>query len=208
MAPSQLTGLTLDANGFIAAQLAGTRVLFNSVPAPLIYVSDKQIAAVVPYTGTLRATTRMTVEYQGNASTPVDIPVAATIPALFTSDYSGSGQGAILNQDQTVNSPSNPAKRGNVVILYATGEGVTNPPGVDGRPATAVLPAPVATCSVTIGGVAAPKPDYCGAAPGYTNGLLQVNVRVPSGVQAGSAVPVVLTIGAASSPSTVTLAIQ
>jgi uncharacterized protein (TIGR03437 family) len=208
MGPSQLAGLTLDNNGYIGSQLAGTRVFFNGIPAPLIYVSDKQVAAIVPYTGTLHPTTQMTVEYQGNASLPIEIPVTATLPAIFTNDYSGSGQGAILNQDGTRNSAANAAARGSVVVFYATGEGVTDPPSVDGRPAQAVLPKPVATCSVTIGGLSSPNISYCGAAPGFTAGLLQVNAVIPADIQPGSSVPVILQAGKASSPATVTMSIR
>jgi uncharacterized protein (TIGR03437 family) len=49
----------------------------------------------------------------------VDAGQAASHPAIFTS----GSQGAILNQDGSVNTPSNPAKLGSVVSIYATGAG-------------------------------------------------------------------------------------
>ena len=42
-----------------------------------------------------------------------------------------------------MNSAANPAKRGDLVVLYGTGEGQTVPPGSDGLIATAVYPKPV-----------------------------------------------------------------
>ena len=39
---------------------------------------------------------------------------------IFTMDQSGTGQGAILNQDGTVNGPGNPAAKGSVVSIFAT----------------------------------------------------------------------------------------
>jgi len=38
-------------------------------------------------------------------------------------NQSGNGQGAILNQDNTVNGPGNPAATGSVIQIFATGEG-------------------------------------------------------------------------------------
>ena len=41
--------LTLDQNGKVSTSLGGVQVFFNGTPAPLTYVSDSQINAVVPY---------------------------------------------------------------------------------------------------------------------------------------------------------------
>ena len=82
------------------------------------------------------------------------------------------------------------------------------PPGVDGKPAlTTPLPTPVARVTVTIGGVGA-EVVYAGAAPQYVAGLLQVNARVPAAVTPGDAVPLVLTVGSASSRDGVTVAVR
>jgi uncharacterized protein (TIGR03437 family) len=59
--------------------------------------------------------------------------------------------------------------------------------------------------SVTIGGVTA-QAQFAGLAPGYPD-LYQVNAGVPSGVQAGSALPVVLSIAGQISPP-VTMAVR
>ena len=137
----------------------------------------------------------------------VTLPVVESEPGLFTADGSGMRQGAILNQDSTANSPANPAAAGSVVVLYGTGEGLTDPAGVDGRLAAEVLPRPRLPVSVRIGGREAAV-VYAGAAPGLVAGVLQINVRVPPEVTPGSAVPVVVQVGANSSPSTVTLALR
>ena len=148
----------------------------------------------------------MQVEYQGFLSSPVPLDVAATAPAIFTLNGSGSGQGAILNQDSSVNGLANPAAKASIVVLYATGGGQTRPLGIDGQIATAPLPMPIAPVSVQIGGLDSVV-TYAGAAPSFPAGVLQVNARVPAGVGSGSPA-VVLKIGSAVSQSGVTVAVQ
>jgi len=207
MGPTSLAGLTLDSKGMVDTSVAGVRILFDGIPAPLVYVSAKQCAAVVPYFGAYNPTTHVQVEYQGVRSAPLVVPVSATAPGLFTANASGTGQGSILNQDNTVNSVANPAGRGSVVILWGTGEGLTDPPGVDGRLAVDVLPAPLAAVAVDIGGLPATV-QYAGAAPGMMPGVMQINAQMSPNVQAGSAVPVHITVGGVTSLDGVTLAVQ
>ncbi len=197
--------LTADRQS-IANLVAGTRVLFDGLAAPLIYVSNSQVSAIVPYALDGQASTRMQVEYQGVLSSEVTLNVVPTNPAIFTIDSSGSGQGAILNQDTNVNSALNPAQKGSIVVLFATGEGQTTPGGSDGALANKRLPKPVAPVAVQIGGIDA-KVLYAGAAPGLPAGVFQVNVQVPGGAPSG-AVPVILRVGTASGRPDVTLAIR
>jgi uncharacterized protein (TIGR03437 family) len=205
--PAALTGLRLTGAGRVETVLAETRILFDGVAAPLLYVSANQGSAIVPYAVAGRATTQVQVEYRGVRSPAVSVAVAPSAPGLFTLNASGGGPGAFLNQDYSVNSASNPAARGSAVILFATGEGQTNPPGADGKLAADPLPAPLLPVSVTIGGQPAAV-LYAGGAPGLVAGVLQVNVRIPEGVTPGPAVPVGLTVGNASSQSGVTLAVR
>ena len=133
LGPNALVGPQLDTRGYVSSSLAGTQVLFDGVAAPIIYTQASQVSVVVPYEVIGR--TQVQVVYQGQASNLVLIPVAAVMPGIFTVGASGHGQGSILNQDGTVNSASNPAPVGSYVSVYATGEGQTNPAGIDGKPA-------------------------------------------------------------------------
>jgi uncharacterized protein (TIGR03437 family) len=192
----------------VANSLAGVRVLFDGVPAPLLYASAEQVNAVVPYSVAGRSATVLQVEYLGVLSSPVTLQVAATTPGVFSIAGSGRGPGAILNvPDESVNSALNPAAPLDWVSIFATGAGVTTPASVDGLLASAPLPAPNANVSVTIGGFPC-QLNFEGAAPGFVSGLLQINAQVPAGVAPGPAVPVQIAIGSASSPLTVTLAVQ
>jgi hypothetical protein len=125
MGPKNLVTFAFDSNGRVANQLAGTQVLFDGTPEPLIYTSDMQVSAIVPYQVAGQHVTNVQVVYNGLKSSVVPVQVVGSAPGLFTLDSSGIGQGAILNQDSTVNSFQNPADRGSVVTLYATGEGQT-----------------------------------------------------------------------------------
>jgi uncharacterized protein (TIGR03437 family) len=207
LGPATLTGLTLSSSGLVATSLAGTTVLFDGIPAPLIFAEAGQLNAVVPFGVAGRATTEVQVQYKDSTSNKATVPLVASAPGLFTLNFSGDGQGAILNEDGSVNSASNPAARGSVVSLWATGGGQTSPPGVDGAIVAPPLPVLTQSVSVTIGG-AATEVQFAGAAPGLVTGVIQVNVLVPSGIAPGSDVPVVLTIGNAGSQAGVTIALR
>jgi uncharacterized protein (TIGR03437 family) len=98
----------------------------------------------------------------------------------------------VVNQDYTINSAANPAARNSILILYATGEGQTVPPGVNGKIASTVWPKPVLPVSLTVGGATASL-LYAGAAPTYIAGAMQINARLPAG--ATGAAPLVLNVG-------------
>lgn len=112
LAPDPLTGLQLDASGKVATSLAGVHVLFDGVPAPLIYVSGGQVSAVVPQAlDTTKSFTAVQIDNGGSKSLPVYVAIGKTNPGVFTADGSGSGQAAALNQDFSINSASNPAAK-------------------------------------------------------------------------------------------------
>ena len=84
-----------------------------------------------------------------------------------------------------MNSTSNPAAKGSVITLFATGAGQTSPPSVDGAIAVPPYAMPVLHVSVKIDGI---------AAPGEVAGVIQVNATVPPLAHSGN-VPVVLSVG-------------
>ncbi len=202
---SQIVSNAPDVYGFYGKQLAGSSVLFNGVAGAMIYSFSSQVSAVVPY-GVTGSSVQVSVLYEGQTSDPVAVNLAASSPAIFTIG-SGTGQAAALNQDQTLNGPSNPSAIGSVIVLYATGEGQTSPSGIDGAAAGSSPPQPVLPVKVTIGGQPAPI-LYAGGLPGAIAGIIQINAVVPAGIQSGSAVPVSLQVGTASSPSGVTIAVS
>jgi uncharacterized protein (TIGR03437 family) len=200
-------GLTLDAQGKVARTLSNTQLLINGIPAPLTYASVDQLNAVVPYEIGTSGTATIQVMSNGQKSETWEVPLAASASAIFTLNATGVGSGAVLNQDNSVNSPSNPASRGTFVQVYATGEGVLSPPGVTGS-VTQLDDSkkPVLRVTATIGGIDAPV-QFAGSAPTLVAGVLAVNIVIPLDVTPGSAVPVSIKIGDVQSPD-VKMAVQ
>jgi len=208
MGPAQLATMQLNDAGLVDTTLAETQVLFNGTPAPMVYTSSNQLAAIVPYSAQPNelGTADMQVSYQGHTTNPMPVLIAASSPALFTLNATGQGQAAAVNQDGTINGPSNPASAGSYISLYATGEGATSPAGVDGKLATAPLPAPILPVNVTVAGQPATV-QYAGAAPGEVAGVMQVNVQIPAGSPSG-AVPVTVTVGTSPTQPGVTITVN
>lgn len=204
VAPGEI--VTIMGAGIGPPALAKASITFEGLSAPIIYAGSDQINAVVPFGIAGHSSVEMQVANSSGAPTTLVVPAASAAPAIFTLTGNGAGPGAILNQDSTVNSPDNPAERGSIIVLFATGAGQTDPPGADGTFPTTVLPKPLLPVSVTVGGASADI-LYAGAAPELISGVLQVNCRVPAQIDAGNAVPVVLRVGDAISPP-VTVAVR
>jgi uncharacterized protein (TIGR03437 family) len=205
--PDSLTLTSRDAQGRLSTSLAGVSLLFDNVPAPLVYTGKGVVSALVPFAVAKKTVTVMQVVYQGAKSAPYAIPVFDAIPGLYTADGGGAGQGAILNQDNSYNSATNPANPGDIIQLFGTGAGQTDPPGTDGNPAQDPFPKPLLPVSVTIDGLPADV-IYEGSAPGEPEGVFQINARVPAGVTRGVGVQVLVTIGTKRTQLGVTLAIS
>jgi uncharacterized protein (TIGR03437 family) len=175
-----------------------TQVLFDSNPAKIIYLTPTQLAATVPVTVGNEQSTALQVQTSHDVySAPVSLPLAPAAPGLFTSDASGKGQAAAINQDNTINAIANPAPAGSVIALYATGGGVLT------KDALSRLSLPV---TATIGGLDA-QVLYAGVAPGEPDGMTQINVVVPSAINPGNA-EILVNVGGIRSQKSVTVAVR
>jgi len=191
---------------FVTDTAENTQVSIGGVAAPILFVSPTQINTVVPF-GVTGTSAQVQVLYQGKATASATVSIQAASPALFSLDSNGGGQGAILNQDGSVNTHTNPAAPGSEVVLYATGAGLTTPASTDGFLTTAPYPAPVLPVSVTIDGLPA-HVVYAGAAPGLVAGVLQINVVVPEAAGPYTTDQVIVTVGDFVSPTAVTMTVQ
>ena len=206
MGPASVVGFQLDQQGRIANTLSQVQVLFDGNPAPLIYVSAKQISAMVPYGIAGKSSTQIQVVYQGSTSDSFQKPIVPSAPGIFTADSSGQGQGAMTNADGSYNTSSNPATPGSYVTFYLTGEGQTDPSGSDGNIATSTANVALPVTVLIAGRTA--QLLYAGSAPGNVNGFAQINAVIPSDLQYGGNLPLVVKIGGIASQSGVTLAVS
>ncbi len=167
----------------VPTSLGATSVTVNGMAAPVLYTHADQTNIIVPW-GVTGTTASIVVTTGGTALPALQVPLAAAAPGCFFN--------IAFNQDGTLNTAANPASAGSVVVIYATGLGVTDPPEQDGvRNSPLVLAEAVAQVTATIGGKAATV-VYAGSAPGQISGLMQVELQVPAGYTNGT---VVLTVG-------------
>jgi uncharacterized protein (TIGR03437 family) len=198
-----LNQAALNASGVIGTSLAGTTVFFNNFPSPVLYTTPNQVGAIVPY-GITGSQAQVSVQFQSQLSGTTTVPVVASAPAVFTLSGAGSGAAVAFDaQTGVLNDAANPAKPGSFVTIYVTGEGQTNPTGTNGKPGAVPLPLPVLPVSATIAGKPATV-QFAGGAPAIVAGVMQVNLQVPSGLGT-AAVPVLVKVGDATSPSGVTI---
>lgn len=208
--PANLVAAQLDSNGDFPTSVGGVEVTFDGVPAPLLYATAGQVSAIVPFG--VAGKQQTVIEYQYNpgsgpvVSNTATAQVTAAAPAIFALDESGSGPGAILNADYTVNSASNPVAAGGAILVYGTGGGAIAGGATDGALAPGVGSLVTQPATATIGGVAA-NVLYAGPAPGLVNGAIQVNLQIPAGLTPGPQ-PVVITVGTAASQKGITVAVK
>ena len=200
--PETEAGPQFDAGGRLLTQLNGVEVLWDGKPGPLLYVRRDEITAQAPYALAAQKETVLEVRRRGQLAFSAVLPVVEAAPALFASN----GHVAALNEDGTPNSPENPASRGAIVTLFATGTGLTEPASEEGRPAVAPLPKPALPVQLFVG-VHPAEILFAGSAPGLV-GVLQINARIPGGFLPAGLLPVELRVGEHRSPPGVVIAVR
>jgi uncharacterized protein (TIGR03437 family) len=188
------------------------------LPAPLLFVSGTQINLQIPWeVNTGSGTVTAIVSVNGADSDPVQLPVAAVSPGVFTAE-SGPGHAIAINADGSLahaagsipGLTTRPAVAGQPIILLVTGLGVTSPGGVTGdnsydAAGTFVRRDTATVARVRVGGLDAPV-VFSGLSPEFV-GVFQINATVPAGVTPGNAVPLVIEIGGRVSRDDVTIAV-
>jgi len=166
-------------------KLAGTSVRIGNQDAPLYFVSPGQINAQLPFEAVPGETVAIVVNAAGKLTTPQLYQISPAQPGIFRT----ATDAAVLDENNQPVTAQNPARIGNVIQIFSSGLGFTDPPVSSGAgsPPSSDVEIPV---TVTIGGLDAPV-QYQGLAPGFV-GLYQVKVVVPQGVTPGAAVPLVI----------------
>jgi uncharacterized protein (TIGR03437 family) len=194
----------MGANGQLESTVGDTQVRFDGRAAPILYAQENLINVQVPYRVAGLNATLVEIVKDGKVKATTTLPVVPTAPGLFTST-NGSGPATALLDDSSLNAPANAVAAGGLVTIFATGDGLTNPVMVEGRLADFPFPTPVGAVVVTIGGKPAEIVSASSAAT--SPGVLQVMLRVPSGLTNG-AQPLVLFVGGAASQKNVTLFVR
>jgi uncharacterized protein (TIGR03437 family) len=159
----------------LPVSLGGVSVRVNGAPVPLLYVGPTQVNAQLPYDTPVG---EATISLLSTSAESLDgkVAVKPAGPGIF---LWSEGRAVVQNQDYTLNTPSNPARPGGILIVYFTGQGVPDRPVASGTPSpTDPLARTVLPTAATIGGLPADV-FYSGLAPGFA-GLSQANIRVPN----------------------------
>ena len=188
--------------------LGDVQLFFNDTPAPLYYVGPTQINFLVPMSAPSSGIAELVLQRAstGQVLAAGLMQMGEASPALFTANASGSGQVAALNQDNSVNSPTNAAARNEVIQLFGTGQGFVSGAPADGELATGLVPTsekPAVWLEGSTddrGGYVPPENiQYSGLAPSLV-GVWQINVKIPDKTAPGSRIIFVSLKSIASSP--------
>ena len=169
-----------------------TTIQVNGEDAALVAQTPFQISGVIPLDLSPGSYSLSINSPYGSAAQMVTVADAS--PAIF---LTAPKQGAVVNQDGSLNAPANPAKRGDVVVVYCTGLGAVARQGS--------LQAASMPVSVLLGETSV-RPSFAGLTPGFV-GLYQVNVQIPGATPPTLELPLTLQQGGVSS-NTVLVAVQ
>jgi uncharacterized protein (TIGR03437 family) len=201
--------------------LADLQVIFNGQPAPVYFVSPGQINFLVPNDAPTTGFVDLLVSRPstGQVLAAGIVSMNTVSPGVFLNPLTQTGklrQAAVLNQDSTVNGPTNPAARGSIIQIFGTGGG--HVPGAppdgqvaSGQTSTDTKPrVSVGPCFVDDPACTSEQGDhipYSGLAPGLI-GVWQINVQIPMVVPPGNQTPILVLMNSVGSTDTSTGYIQ
>lgn len=165
--------------------LGGTSVTINGAAVPIGYTSSFRVDVQVPFTVAPGTNITGQISFNNQSSVGASVPVVATVPGIYTSSTGGAGPVKAINQNGALNSTSNPAPKGSVIVVYASGLGAVNPAIAAGTaPPNSPLSIVAAEVGAFIGGAAATV-QFAGLAPG-SPGVYQLNIQVPATAPSGT----------------------
>jgi len=203
------SGLMEGIAGVVAADrapfptvLRGVRITVDGFDAPLISLvkqgDQEQVNLQVPF-GVPVGSATVVIDNNGSRTTITGVRILAVLPGIFEFTLEGVRLAAALHADFSVVTPQNPARPGEVILLFLTGMGTTNP--VVGT--NVAGPVPLAnTVRVPAVGLNGEGQEVLASvyAPGlYT--AYQINFRVARNVRAGLADLAVVVDGVAGQDS-------
>jgi uncharacterized protein (TIGR03437 family) len=198
LGPDQAVALKLDSSGFITTELAGVQVTFDGIPAPVIMAQRNQLNVQAPYEIAGKNVTAMQITSAAGTSQSCPLQVAVSEPGILTVD---TLYAAAINQDGSINTQYNPAPQGSIITLFATGTGLWNGDLKTGQVASASLVSPQSPVKVLISSnLVEAEVLYAGSAPTLTDGVVQLNIRLPIASAYNLITQFILQVGDAQSP--------
>lgn len=186
------------------SQLGGVSVYVDNMPALLLYVSGPQINFIIP---SFMATGDITVQVvrEGVVGPAVTETLVDAAPALFDT---GTGFAITTHADGTLLTDTSPGQPGEIVVVYATGLGATDPNADAWEIPQAAAPIDsLSSLAVSLNGAVLPSYliKYAGITPGCV-GLYQLNLQLPQDVGTDPAIQV--SVGARSTSGTAKIAVR
>jgi uncharacterized protein (TIGR03437 family) len=183
--PAVAIAATAD-SGALPTTLGGVQVSFSGQGtgpgnASLLYVSDSQINAILP---ALNGPVAMSITNAGTMSPSFPLVPERALPQIFTN---ADGSAAALNQDGTINSPSNRAAPGSTITIWASGTG--NLAVTAGEITTSASNSCNSQCQINVSSLEAGSSSpqqaavlYAGASPGFASGFTEIVFLIPPGI--------------------------
>ena len=189
----------------LSTNYKGTSVLVGPYEAPLYYVSPGQLVVQLPSELPPNRSYPILVTANGAITIPDQIDIVAVQPgvAAFSDAKLIAQHSNFVLVDST-----NPAKRGETLIMYLVGLGATNPPVASGAPSPGVLPLGIPTVlpTVTIDGTPT-EVAFAGLTP-FGVGLYQINFKVPDNARLNAPLEVLVKQGAYTANVTTLTVVQ
>jgi len=160
----------------------GVRVLINNIPANIFYVSPTQVNLLVP-TSLIPGPVMLQLVVDSLAGPAIPVLLQSAAPSLFQSDATTV---LAVHLNGTTITAASPAQPGEVVVLFASGLGPTNPAAIPNQiPQQAASVTPMSSFTMAINGVAVNPQQilYAGVVPTFA-GLFQINVELPANIPA------------------------
>jgi uncharacterized protein (TIGR03437 family) len=187
--------------------LRGVRVLVENIPAPILSMANvnglEQINIQIPFGIPAPGEVLVTITNNGASTTISGVTTFAWQPGVFEVNLESGRIAAALHADYSLVEPDNPARPGEVLLLFWTGGGATNPAVATNQPGPVPPAETVAEVSVVANGANA---EVLGSfyAPTLVT-VYQTNFRVPAAASGSTLVVQLIVSGAQSQQVTIPL---
>ncbi|MGA2770057.1 MAG: hypothetical protein ABSG26_04495 [Bryobacteraceae bacterium] len=185
--------------------LSGTVVQAANRLLPLFFVSPGQINAQLPADFNEGSQT-LTVSAQGQPDVHAGFTVVRNAPGLFQQVVNGQSFAVALHEDGSAVTPDSPARRGELLTVYGTGFGPTNPARPVGFAVPQTPPFPLLDAASVLAGGAVLSAENALAVPGRV-AVDAVQFRLSDGAPSATNAPLRVRINGQES-NTVLLPVQ